>query len=70
MSLRPQRAVAQALSAVAGQLPHAKLTGQATVTGLTLASNEVQGGDLFVALPGQRAHGASHVGQALDLGAV
>jgi len=55
---------------VAARLPGARLTGQATVTGLTLDSNQVQPGDLFVALSGQSAHGARFVPQALAAGAL
>jgi len=70
MSLRPQRAIAQPLEVVAGQLPGAQVTGQATVLGLSLNSQQVCPGDLFVALPGHSGHGAQYAPQALARGAV
>ncbi len=41
-----------------------------TVTGLTLSSQRVRPGDLYVALPGARAHGASYAAAAVGSGAV
>jgi len=43
---------------------------EATVTGLSLSSQRVQPGDLYAALPGSRAHGASYAGDAVCAGAV
>ncbi len=40
------------------------------VTGVTLDSRDVRGGDLYAALPGQRAHGADYVAAAVRAGAV
>ncbi|MFM7145512.1 MAG: UDP-N-acetylmuramoyl-L-alanyl-D-glutamate--2,6-diaminopimelate ligase [Actinomycetales bacterium] len=40
------------------------------VSGVELDSRLVQPGDLFVALPGRTVHGAEHVAQALECGAV
>lgn len=40
------------------------------VTGVTLDSRDVRPGDLFIALSGERAHGASFVGDAAEAGAV
>ncbi|WP_420818776.1 UDP-N-acetylmuramoyl-L-alanyl-D-glutamate--2,6-diaminopimelate ligase [Nocardioides houyundeii] len=40
------------------------------VTGLTLSSQRVLPGDLYVALPGARVHGAAYAGAALESGAV
>lgn len=46
-------------------------TGFATeVTGICLDSRQVQPGDLYVALPGTRAHGADFLAQAVSAGAV
>jgi UDP-N-acetylmuramoyl-L-alanyl-D-glutamate--2,6-diaminopimelate ligase len=41
-----------------------------TVTGLTLSSDRVVPGDLYAALPGSRAHGASFAGKAVAAGGV
>ena len=53
-------------------IANATLTGDATtvITGLTLSSNDVQEGDLFIALPGEKAHGADFVSDAISRGAV
>jgi UDP-N-acetylmuramoyl-L-alanyl-D-glutamate--2,6-diaminopimelate ligase len=40
------------------------------VTGLTLSSQRVVPGDLYAALPGSRAHGASFAAKAVEAGAV
>lgn len=39
-------------------------------TGVTVASGDVQPGDVFVAVPGARTHGAAHTAQAVAAGAV
>ena len=39
------------------------------VTGITLSSNEVQEGDLFIALPGEKTHGAEFAKDAIARGA-
>lgn len=40
------------------------------VTGVAIASGAVQGGDLYVGVPGRNAHGARYAGQAAANGAV
>jgi UDP-N-acetylmuramoyl-L-alanyl-D-glutamate--2,6-diaminopimelate ligase len=40
------------------------------ITGVTVRTNEVQPGDLFAALPGHNAHGASFAREAAEAGAV
>jgi UDP-N-acetylmuramoyl-L-alanyl-D-glutamate--2,6-diaminopimelate ligase len=42
----------------------------ATFTGVTLASTEVVPGDVFVAVPGLKVHGAAYAAQAVAAGAV
>lgn len=42
----------------------------ADVSGVSLSTARVRPGDLYAALPGTRAHGATFAGQALDAGAV
>ncbi|MFB9549138.1 UDP-N-acetylmuramoyl-L-alanyl-D-glutamate--2,6-diaminopimelate ligase [Nocardioides luteus] len=44
--------------------------GDARVTGVTLSSQRVLPGDLYAALPGSRAHGASYAPGAVEAGAV
>lgn len=45
-------------------------TGTVDVTGITLSTARVQPGDLYVALPGARVHGASFAADAVAAGAV
>lgn len=45
-------------------------SGDVTVTGVAVGSADVQEGDLFVALPGLRAHGADFAADAVAAGAV
>jgi UDP-N-acetylmuramoyl-L-alanyl-D-glutamate--2,6-diaminopimelate ligase len=45
-------------------------SGGSVVTGLTLSSQRVVPGDLYAALPGSRAHGATYAAQAVAAGAV
>ena len=58
----------QAVAAIA----NATLTGNsdAVITGISLSSNDVQEGDLFIALPGENSHGANFVQDAIASGAV
>ena len=44
--------------------------GAVEVSGLAMSSNHVQIGDLFIALPGEKFHGAQFAEQAITLGAV
>ncbi|MDR0592649.1 MAG: Mur ligase domain-containing protein, partial [Bifidobacteriaceae bacterium] len=68
--LRPARVRQASLHDAARQLPAARLAGgPARFGGLTLASSEVRPGDLFVALPGAKTHGARHAAAALAAGA-
>ncbi|MBE6690738.1 MAG: UDP-N-acetylmuramoyl-tripeptide--D-alanyl-D-alanine ligase [Ruminococcaceae bacterium] len=62
--MRVSRLLADALGAsVSGAMPP-------LITGLATDSREVMAGDLFVALAGQRQHGAAFVGEAAAKGAV
>ncbi|WP_221208810.1 UDP-N-acetylmuramoyl-L-alanyl-D-glutamate--2,6-diaminopimelate ligase [Nocardioides albus] len=47
-----------------------EVRGEARVTGVTLSSQRVLPGDLYAALPGSRAHGASYAAGAVEAGAV
>jgi UDP-N-acetylmuramoyl-L-alanyl-D-glutamate--2,6-diaminopimelate ligase len=59
------------LADAVGHLRGARRVGPAALaTGLTLASGEVLPGDLFVALPGARTHGARFARAALAAGAI
>jgi UDP-N-acetylmuramoyl-L-alanyl-D-glutamate--2,6-diaminopimelate ligase len=71
--LRPSnpapRALIEVLGAVPGLRVHGTLDGLA-VTGCTHDSRTVRPGDLYAALPGANAHGASFAGRAVAAGAV
>ena len=75
--MRPQQHASRHLGDLAhtfGLTVHEGSTGPAAdgavLTGVAVGSADVQPGDLFVALPGLRAHGADFVAQALAAGAV
>jgi UDP-N-acetylmuramoyl-L-alanyl-D-glutamate--2,6-diaminopimelate ligase len=63
---RPLTGLATMLDADSGtsRSPHAALTG------VTIDSRDVRRGDLYVALPGSRAHGAAFAAEAMAGGAV
>ena len=68
---RPIEEFKRTVEAVAA-IANAELRGDAAtvITGLTLSSKDVQAGDLFVALPGEKNHGADFVEDAISRGAV
>lgn len=68
---RPIEEFKRTVEAVAA-IANATLTGNAStvISGLTLNSNAVQEGDLFIALPGEKAHGADFAADAISRGAV
>lgn len=77
LATRPARPPATPLAAVVAALgpavefvPPADGTADVTLAGITLDSRRVEPGDLYAALPGSRAHGASFAAQAAGAGAV
>jgi UDP-N-acetylmuramoyl-L-alanyl-D-glutamate--2,6-diaminopimelate ligase len=66
---RPARSPRWQLAELAAQIG-ATAVGDAVVTGIALNTAHVVPGDLYAALPGANAHGASYVQQAVDRGAV
>src|SRR3954447_7308165 len=69
MRVRPLEAPVWSLTELASELD-TTASGDATVTGIALHSSHVKAGDLYVALPGASAHGASFTGAAKARGAV
>ncbi|GAB4006887.1 hypothetical protein GCM10029992_59060 [Glycomyces albus] len=66
---RPQHTRPFPLADLADLIPDA--AGSAlSATGVSLASNLVEPGDLYAALPGARRHGAEFAAQAAERGAV
>ena len=49
--------------------PHLALSGSRNVTGISMDSRSVHEGDLYVALPGAKTHGASFAAAAVAAGA-
>lgn len=69
---RPEVGVPVALRTLAARLGGEVLTGDgsAGVTGVSLATDRVRAGDLFVALAGRKVHGARFAAAARESGAV
>ncbi|WP_091762704.1 UDP-N-acetylmuramoyl-L-alanyl-D-glutamate--2,6-diaminopimelate ligase [Pedococcus cremeus] len=67
---RPAAVRATPLAAVAALVGAPAPAGDAVVTGVTLNSRAVTTGDLYAALPGANAHGATFAGAAVEGGAV
>jgi UDP-N-acetylmuramoyl-L-alanyl-D-glutamate--2,6-diaminopimelate ligase len=44
--------------------------GEASLTGISMNTADLRVGDLFVAMPGLKTHGANYAGMAIELGAV
>ena len=67
---RPIEEFKRTLESVAA-IANAQLTGDSTtvITGITLSSHNVQEGDLFIALPGEKTHGADFAKDAITRGA-
>ncbi|BBZ76456.1 UDP-N-acetylmuramoyl-L-alanyl-D-glutamate--2,6-diaminopimelate ligase [Mycolicibacterium anyangense] len=72
--LRPRTTPAVALPTLATRIGAVPAAGGAVpdvrITGVTLRGQEALPGDLFAALPGSSAHGATYAGDALQHGAV
>ncbi|MCC3762081.1 UDP-N-acetylmuramoyl-L-alanyl-D-glutamate--2,6-diaminopimelate ligase [Glycomyces sp. TRM65418] len=66
---RPETTVPYRVDGLADLLPEAK-DQDFPITGVSLAADGVEPGDLFAALPGARRHGAEFAAQAADRGAV
>ena len=68
--MRPSSTISHTLDEIAEFLKIENNSGEIRVTGLTSNSKNVKPGDLFVALPGARAHGLDYASQAIEQGAV
>ncbi|MFY9262786.1 MAG: UDP-N-acetylmuramoyl-L-alanyl-D-glutamate--2,6-diaminopimelate ligase [Arcanobacterium sp.] len=66
--IRPEQSPTVALADIARMLNLPEIPG--TVNGICADNRQVQPGDLFLALPGERVHGARFADQALAAGAV
>ena len=70
--LRPESVVPVALSSIQDQFGLGAVgeLGGFSVTGISMNTGDLRAGDLFVAMPGKKTHGALFVAKALELGAV
>jgi UDP-N-acetylmuramoyl-L-alanyl-D-glutamate--2,6-diaminopimelate ligase len=68
MRVRPRETPRWTLAELAAELD-ATATGDAVVTGIALNTAHLLEGDLYAALPGANAHGATYAGVARDRGA-
>lgn len=69
-NFRPASVAPISLSKVVTLLGLPPSSADPTVTGVTHASDQVQPGDIYAALPGSKRHGAEFAQAALDAGAV
>lgn len=69
--LRPDFTEPKSIAALAAhfELEHASGPKDVLVTGISMNTADLRPGDLFVAMPGQKMHGASFVASAVELGA-
>lgn len=69
--LRPEHQIPVKFSQLVGEfgletVPPAR---EAMLTGISMNTNDLRSGDLFVAMPGLKTHGANFVAKAIELGA-
>ena len=70
--LRPEHPSARSLAELVNEfeLEHRGSVDGVEITGVTLSTNEVRPGDLYVGIRGEHSHGAGYAEQARDRGAV
>jgi UDP-N-acetylmuramoyl-L-alanyl-D-glutamate--2,6-diaminopimelate ligase len=69
-TLRPENTTPVLLSELANHFGFATHSQDASLTGITMNTSDCQPGDLFVAMPGAKTHGAEYISKAISLGAV
>ncbi|MCX8529117.1 MAG: UDP-N-acetylmuramoyl-L-alanyl-D-glutamate--2,6-diaminopimelate ligase [Rhodoluna sp.] len=69
--LRPEHITPLAIAQIIERFSLELVSGDSnvTVTGISMNTNDLRNGDLFVAMPGLKTHGANFAGKALELGA-
>jgi UDP-N-acetylmuramoyl-L-alanyl-D-glutamate--2,6-diaminopimelate ligase len=69
--LRPERVAPVVVQSIIDRFGLELVGGKASslVTGISMNTNDLRSGDLFVAMPGLKTHGANFVSKALELGA-
>jgi len=69
-TLRPDNTAPVMLSELANHFRFSVPEQDASLTGITMSTSNCRSGDLFVAMPGAKTHGAEFIAKAIDLGAV
>jgi UDP-N-acetylmuramoyl-L-alanyl-D-glutamate--2,6-diaminopimelate ligase len=69
-TLRPDSTTPVMLSALAKEFGFSAPSKDVAITGITMNTSDCKAGDLFVALPGAKTHGAEFIAKAISLGAV
>ena len=71
-TLRPEHVLPVSLEDIVAQTSIQLVSGNPslTVTGISMNTADLRVGDLFVAMPGLKTHGANFAGKAIELGAV
>lgn len=71
-TVRPDHVIPVKLSDLASEFGLVPISGDADVsaTGISMNTGDLRPGDLFVAMPGLKTHGAKFAAKALELGAV
>lgn len=71
-TVRPESVVPISLQEIATSLGIERISGDASVevTGISMNTADLRAGDLFVAMPGLKTHGARYASKAIELGAV
>jgi UDP-N-acetylmuramoyl-L-alanyl-D-glutamate--2,6-diaminopimelate ligase len=68
--LRPDAVAPVSLVELAKHFKLELPTSDASLTGISMNTNDLRKGDLFVAMPGKKTHGAEFIEKAISLGAV
>ncbi|BDS48916.1 UDP-N-acetylmuramoyl-L-alanyl-D-glutamate--2,6-diaminopimelate ligase [Rhodoluna sp. KAS3] len=68
--LRPDHVAPVSLSAFAERFGLAAPQREVEVTGISMNTGDLRAGDLFVAMPGKKTHGAKFIAKAIELGAI
>ena len=68
--LRPERVTPVSLQRLADRFGLESDSGDVLMTGISMNTGDLRQGDLFVAMPGLKTHGARFAGKAAELGAV
>lgn len=71
-TIRPERVEPKSVALLSSKLSLPLVSGalEGSITGISMSTSDLRPGDLFIAMPGLKTHGAKFVSRALELGAV